>query len=432
MKSFAVFTLGCKVNSYESEAVKLLMLGRGYSYDEINPDIVIVNTCSVTSVSAKKSRQIIRRFVSNNPQVTIALMGCYSQLDGDLLKHLPNVQIVVGTLNRHLIPDLLTTFLETGIPQYEVGASPKSWTYEELEVTTYTDRTRAFVKIQDGCDNYCSYCIIPFARGRLRSRRKEDIFSEVKTLLDHGYHEIVLTGIHTAGYGADLDHYKFDNLIADLLNTFPHLYRLRISSIEASEITDRFLEMLATDSRLARHLHIPLQSGSSHILKRMNRHYSGDEFARIIQKIYEKVPDIAITTDIIVGFPGETEVEFMETYHLALNLAFAKIHVFPYSPRPGTASYQFEDEVSSDIKKDRVHRLLTLSNELEEKYAWRFEGAMLEIIIEQYNEHLHVFEGHSSNYLKGHIDTDKLTRGQIVAIKYRADGSSSKVEKYIR
>jgi len=418
MKSFSVYTLGCKVNSYESEAIKLLMIDKGYRFSDEHPDIAIINTCSVTSMSEKKSRQAIRRFYHENPTITIAIMGCYSQLD-EHLKALEGVKIVVGTLNRHLIPDLLDEFFETGKPQYRFEAAPSKWEYEELEVTTYSDRTRAFVKIQDGCDNYCSYCIIPFARGRLRSRHKDDVLHEIGQLITGGFREIVLTGIHTAGYGRDFSNYSFDDLIEDILVMYPSLYRLRISSIEASEITPRFLTMMQREPRLARHLHIPLQAGSDAVLKRMNRHYTVAQFQAKIEEICRLMPNVAITTDIIVGFPGETETLFAQTYDLSRRLSFSKIHVFPYSPRQGTASASYNDEVSSEEKKRRVKRLLELSSELESSYAERFFDRQLDIIIEQYNHQIGAYEGHSSNYLKVFVTGTNITKGQVVTVKYR-------------
>ncbi|HOJ45317.1 MAG TPA: tRNA (N(6)-L-threonylcarbamoyladenosine(37)-C(2))-methylthiotransferase MtaB [Bacilli bacterium] len=426
MKSFSVYTLGCKVNSYESEAIKLLMLDKGYRLDDEKPDIAIINTCSVTSMSEKKSRQAIRRFYHDHPLITIAIMGCYSQLD-EHLTTLEGVKVVVGTLNRHTIPDLLDAYFQTGKPQYHFEAAVKKWDYEELEVTTYSDRTRAYVKIQDGCDNYCSYCIIPYARGRLRSRKKEDVLHEIGKLITAGFREIVLTGIHTAGYGRDFSNYAFDDLIADILTLYPSLYRLRISSIEASEITPRFLKMMQSEPRLARHLHIPLQAGSDTVLARMNRHYTVAQFQTKIEEIYQMMPDVAITTDIIVGFPGESAALFAQTYDLARHLKFSKIHVFPYSPRQGTAAASFTEEITSEEKKRRVKRLLDLSHELETSYAARFIDHRLDIIIEQFNHQIGAYEGHSSNYLKVFVSGNHIEKGQVVTIKYRGGDTISEL-----
>ncbi len=430
MKTFAVYTLGCKVNSYESEALKLLMLERGYQYQDVAPDIAIINTCSVTNMSAKKSRQMMHRFVHANPHVILAIMGCYSQIDQSMLD-LPNVGVLIGTSMRHLIPDLLEKYLTTGIKQVQIEANVAKSEYEELKVTSYSDRTRAYVKIQDGCDNFCSYCIIPYARGRLRSRPKDDVLTEIGTLVGRGYQEIVLTGIHTAGYGRDLTNYSFDDLLNDIFISFPTLYRLRISSIEASEITSRFLTMLRQEPRMARHLHIPLQSGSDEILTKMNRHYSRQQFIDKIDEIYALLPDIAITTDIIVGFPGETETMFMDTFNVAKQLKFAKIHVFPYSPRAGTHAAKYHDEVAINIKKARVERLLTLSHELEDAYALRFIGQPLSLVIEQYDEKRQAYEGHSSNYLKAYVRKDDLIRGSIVTIIYAGITKISPIQTII-
>jgi threonylcarbamoyladenosine tRNA methylthiotransferase MtaB len=416
--TFEVYTLGCKVNSYESEAVKLLLLDRGHRVDGEHPDLAVINTCSVTSMSEKKSRQLIRRLAHDHPGIIIALMGCYAQIAESTLQDLPNVGVIVGTSNRHLIPDLIDRYLATKTLQTALEMEPLAFAYEEMKVTTYTDRTRAYVKIQDGCDNFCAYCIIPYARGRLRSRHRDDVVAEIKHLTETGYLEIVLTGIHTAGYGRDLADYSFDDLLLDIFKACPDLHRLRISSIEASEISERFLTLLAEEPRLARHLHIPLQSGSDAVLAKMNRHYRTFDFVKTISRIQEILPDIALTTDIIVGFPGETDEDFETTYALAQSLGFSKIHVFPYSPRAGTAAAKMENQVHDETKKKRVLRLLELSSELERAYAEKWTGRTLEVIVEEYNSLARAYEGHSSNYLKVLIGGPALQKGDLVNVSY--------------
>jgi len=422
MKSFLVHTLGCKVNSYESEAVKLLMLASGYFYDESKPDIIIVNTCSVTGMSAKKSRQSIRHFQTLHPGIVTVVMGCYAQLEAPLIAELTGAHIIVGTNNRAAIPALIEKYYETDENQVAIAEDKRTWKYETLSVTSYSDRTRAYVKIQDGCDNFCSYCLIPYARGKMRSRPKDDIFREIAALLDHGFHELVLTGIHTAGYGRDFSDYSFDDLIEEILKMFPTLFRLRISSIEASEITPRFLTLLKNEPRLARHLHVPLQSGSDFVLKAMNRHYDVASFVNKIKAIREAVSDIALTTDIIVGFPGETDGEFDNTYRVAEELGFSKIHVFPFSKRTGTRAANLKEEVSSQTIKDRVNRLLRLSEQLENAYATRFAGQPIEVVLEQYDETFKAYEGHSSHYLKAFVQGSELRKGMVVRCFYDVSG----------
>jgi threonylcarbamoyladenosine tRNA methylthiotransferase MtaB len=416
--TFDVYTLGCKVNSYESEAVKLLMRDRGFVIDEDDPDIAVINTCSVTSMSEKKSRQLIRHLAHEHPSIVIALMGCYAQISEATLIGLPNVGVIVGTSNRHLIPELIARHLETKVRQTALEPKPMAFAYEDLKVTTYADRTRAYVKIQDGCDNFCSYCIIPYARGRLRSRKQDDIIAEIKHLTEAGFKEIVLTGIHTAGYGRDLVDYSFDNLLIDIFANCPSLYRLRISSIEASEISPRFLSLLAHEPRLARHLHIPLQSGCDAVLAKMNRPYRVNDFFNTVNRIREMAPDIALTTDVIVGFPGESDEHFEATYALVKQLAFSKIHVFPFSARTGTAAAKMTHPVHDQTKKERVLRLLELSTALEKDYSDRWVGRPVEVILEEYDPITDAFEGHTSNYLKVLVSGNGLKKGDIVTVAY--------------
>ena len=435
MKTFICLTLGCKVNSYESEAVRLLMLEAGFSdAGEDNVDIIIINTCSVTVTSEKKTRQLTRRYGRNYPHALIVLMGCYAQISSAFLATLEQVKIVVGTNNRHLIPSLIKQYLIDGQPQILIEQHQNKPIYEPLSVTSYIDQTRAYIKIQDGCDNFCTYCIIPYTRGRLRSRNANEIIIEIGKLLDHGFQELVLTGIHTAGYGRDFENMSFDDLISSILANFPNLYRLRISSIEESEISERFLMMLEKEPRLARHLHIPLQSGSDHILKLMNRHYNQAQFLDKVLMIKHKLPRLALTTDVIVGFPGETEQDFNDTINVIKQIGFAKIHVFPYSPRSGTRAENFAHPVAGKIIQQRVQTLLTLSSQLEEEYANQFIGKALEVIIEKYNYQKAAYEGHSSNYLKVYVmghEQDQL-KGKVISTIYQGNDRLSPIEKIVR
>ena len=414
---YKVVTLGCKVNTYEAEALKTLFDKKGYTNDEENPDVIVVNTCSVTSTSDQKCRQKIRGLIKAHPNAVMVVMGCYAQVGFKVISEIPGVNIIVGTNNRHLIPELVDKYLFDHKQINIVEEAKRDFKYESLSVTSYYENTRAFLKIQDGCDNFCSYCIIPYARGRMRSRNKNEVLKEVSQLLDNGFKEIVLTGIHTAGYGKDFPDYKFHDLVRDILQD-KRLKRLRISSIEESEITPELIDLFKEYDALARHLHIPLQSGSDGVLKRMNRKYDATSFWYKIAGIKASVPDIAITTDIIVGFPGETEEEFEETMHLAEQCGFAKIHVFPYSPREGTPAAKMKNQVPPDIKKGRVKRLMSLSNKLENAYQKKFEGKTLSVLFEEYDSALDMYKGHSSNYLLVYKKSDVNLHNQMVDVEY--------------
>jgi len=414
---YKVVTLGCKVNTYESEALKTLFDKKGYTNDEENPDVVVINTCSVTSTSDQKCRQKIRSLIKVHPNAVMVVMGCYAQVGFKVISEIPGVNIIVGTNNRHLIPELVDKYLFDHKQINIVEEAKRDFKYESLSVTSYYENTRAFLKIQDGCDNFCSYCIIPYARGKMRSRNKNEVLKEVSQLLDNGFKEIVLTGIHTAGYGKEFPDYKFHDLVRDILQD-KRLKRLRISSIEESEITPELIDLFKEYDALARHLHIPLQSGSDSVLKRMNRKYDATSFWYKIAGIKASVPDIAITTDIIVGFPGETEEEFEETMKLSEQCGFAKIHVFPYSPREGTPAAKMKNQVPPDIKKGRVKRLISLSNKLENAYQKKFEGKTLSVLFEEYDSTLDMYKGHSSNYLLVYKKSDVNLHNQMIDVEY--------------
>ena len=417
MMKYKVVTLGCKVNTYESEALKTLFDKKGYTNDEENPDVVVINTCSVTSTSDQKCRQKIRSLIKAHPNAVMVVMGCYAQVGFKVISEIPGVNIIVGTNNRHLIPELVDKYLFDHKQINIVEEAKRDFKYESLSVTSYYENTRAFLKIQDGCDNFCSYCIIPYARGKMRSRNKNEVLKEVSQLLDNGFKEIVLTGIHTAGYGKEFPDYKFHDLVRDILQD-KRLKRLRISSIEESEITPELIDLFKEYDALARHLHIPLQSGSDSVLKRMNRKYDATSFWYKIAGIKASVPDIAITTDIIVGFPGETEEEFEETMKLSEQCGFAKIHVFPYSPREGTPAAKMKNQVPPDIKKGRVKRLISLSNKLENAYQKKFEGKTLSVLFEEYDSTLDMYKGHSSNYLLVYKKSDVNLHNQMIDVEY--------------
>ena len=408
-------SLGCKVNSYESDALKELFLSNGFS-DKDN--IIVINTCSVTSIADQKSRQIIRREKRNNKDAVVAVMGCYSQKNADYVINECKADIVVGTSNRTKLVEYVKTFLKERKPIIDVEPKPREFKYESFGTFSLPSTTRAYIKVEDGCNNFCTYCTIPYTRGVARSRPREEIVSEIKSLISHGYLEFVITGIHTAHYGLDLKNETFSSLIEELLN-IDGLYRLRISSIEESEIDDKFIELLRTKDNIANHLHMPLQSGSPTVLKRMGRKYNVDDFINKVKRIREARPDIAITTDVIVGFPNETEEEFLETVNFIKKVNFAELHVFPFSAREGTPAYKMSGQVSPDVKAKRVQTLLELSEKLKENYRKKFIGKELEVIIEEKDKETGLMRGHSSNYLMLEDDLPETSIGKIVKIKVR-------------
>ena len=408
-------SLGCKVNSYESNALKELFLINGFSNED---NIIVINTCSVTAIADQKSRQIIRREKRNNPNYVVIVMGCYSQKNAQYVLSNCGADIVTGTSNRHKIVEYVKEFLKTKKPINAVEDNPRLFKYESFGTVAIPNTTRAYIKIEDGCNNFCSYCTIPYTRGSARSRDKDEIINEVKELIKHGFLEFVITGIHTAHYGLDLKNTSFSSLVEELLN-IDGLYRLRISSIEESEIDDHFIELLKEKENIANHLHMPLQSGSPSVLKRMRRKYNVNDFINKVKRIREARPDIAITTDVIVGFPGESEEEFLETVNFIKEVKFAELHVFPFSAREGTPAYEMKDQVLPEIKAKRVQTLLELSEKLKEEYRQRFIGKELEVIIEEKNKQSGKMMGHSSNYLMLEDDLPETSVGKIVKIKVR-------------
>ena len=408
-------SLGCKVNSYESNALKELFLKNGFS-DKDN--IVVINTCSVTAIADQKSRQIIRREKRNNPDYVVVVMGCYSQKNADYILEKCGADIVVGTSNRNKLVDYVQTFLKERKPIKDIDEDTRHFQYESFHSVAIPNTTRAYIKVEDGCNNFCSYCTIPYTRGVARSRDKQEIIDEIKELIKHGFLEFVLTGIHTAHYGFDLKDESFSSLVEEILN-IDGLYRLRISSIEESEIDSKFIELLKSKENIANHLHMPLQSGSPTVLKRMCRKYNVNDFINKVNMIREVRPDIAITTDVIVGFPGETEEEFLETVNFINKVNFAELHVFPFSAREGTPAYEMKDQISPEVKAKRVNTLLELSEQLKRNYYQQFKGKELEVIIEEKDKESGLMMGHSSNYLLLKDELPESSVGKIVKIKVR-------------
>ena len=415
MKTIAFHTLGCKVNTYESNAMLKIFNEAGYQevdFKEI-ADVYVINTCTVTNTGDSKSRQMIRKAIRKNPQATVCVVGCYSQIAPEEIEKIEGVGVVLGTQHRKDIVKYVDEYLKTGKPVIKVDNVMNLKKFEDLNIDRFKN-TRAFLKIQDGCNNFCTYCIIPYARGRVRSRDKDSVLNQAKTLVANGYVEIVLTGIHTAGYGEDLDNYSFYDLLVDLVK-IDGLKRLRISSIETSQISDEIINLIGSNDIIVDHLHIPLQSGCDATLKRMNRKYTTSQYLEKINKIRNYLPNIAFTTDVIVGFPGESDEEFEETYNFIKEVNYSELHVFPYSPRRNTPAAKMKDQVDDKIKHEIVNRLLELSKELNRDFALKQIGKTLKVLFEKRDGDYLV--GHASDYLKVRVKTTDNLIGEIVEVK---------------
>jgi threonylcarbamoyladenosine tRNA methylthiotransferase MtaB len=437
MPTVAFHTLGCKVNHYETEAIWNVFKNDGYERKEFDKiaDVYVINTCTVTNTGDKKSRQIIRRAIRKNPDGVICVTGCYAQTSPKEVMNIPGVDIVVGTQDRVKMLEYIEEYKKEREPINGVGNIMKTRVYEELDVPAFTDRTRASLKIQEGCNNFCTFCIIPWARGLLRSRQPEAVLSQAQQLVDAGYKEIVLTGIHTAGYGEDMKDYNFAQLLRDLEANVKGLKRIRISSIEASQVTEEVIDVLDRSEMVVRHLHVPLQSGSNTVLKRMRRKYSSEFFAEKLEHLRKALPDFALTSDVIVGFPGETEEEFQETYEFISENKFAELHVFPYSKRTGTPAARMKEQVPNDIKNERVRSLISLSNQLAKEYASKYEGEVLEVIPEESfkkdaSDGLYV--GYTDNYLKVRFPASAEMVGSIVKVKITKSGYPYNEAQFVR
>ena len=415
---FIIYNLGCKVNSYESNVMTENLENAGYILTDKVEDanIAIVNTCSVTNTADSKSLKTLRQVKKNNPNIILIACGCLAQVNSKIIKEKTNADIIIGNIGKSKIVDLIKNYLRDKNSIEDIKDIMHS-SFETMKLNNF-DKTRAFVKIQDGCNNFCSYCIIPYARGQLRSRPKDEVLNEVSALVNNGYKEIVLTGIHTGKYGEDFPSYTFSNLLKDILDLKPTIERLRISSIEQGEINDDILQLLKDKPQIANHFHIPLQSGSDSVLKRMNRKYLTDEFYEKLCKIRKIKEDVCISTDVIVGFPGETEEEFNETYEFIKKCEFAFLHVFPFSARSGTPAAKMEHQVDPQVKKERVHKLLALSAQLQNKYQSKFIGKELDVLFEEYDEKTKTYRGHSSNYIMVHKKSDTDLTKKLIKVIY--------------
>ncbi len=393
----AIYTLGCKVNLYESEVIMNSFKKSGYEIVDFedDADIVIINTCTVTNTSDKKSRNIIRQAVKKHENAVIVVMGCYSQVRSADIKEIDGVDIIIGNTKKSKVVSLVEEYLKNKKSITEIDNIMHT-DFEAMELDTFETRTRAFVKIQDGCNNFCSYCIIPYSRGNIRSKEKDDVVSEIKCLVKNGYKEVVLTGIHTGHYGKDKYDYDFSDLLSELCK-IDNLKRIRISSIEITELDSKFIDVLKNNKVIVNHMHIPLQSGCDKTLKEMNRKYDTKYYLDKINLIRSIRPNISITTDLIVGFPNETEEDFNNTLSFLRKVKFSKIHVFPYSRRKGTKADLMDNQIDEQTKHKRVKEVLKLSEELEIEYMNKFINTDVLVLIEKFENG--IISGHTENYI---------------------------------
>ncbi|WP_163970044.1 tRNA (N(6)-L-threonylcarbamoyladenosine(37)-C(2))-methylthiotransferase MtaB [Oceanobacillus halotolerans] len=435
MPKVAFHTLGCKVNHYETEGIWRMFKEDGYERVEFDrqADVYVINTCTVTNTGDKKSRQVIRRAVRKNPEAIVCVTGCYAQTSPGEIMEIPGVDIIVGTQDRKKMIGYIEEHQKTREPINGVSNIMKNRVFEEMDVPAFTDRTRASLKIQEGCNNFCTFCIIPWSRGLLRSREPENVIKQAQSLVDAGYKEIVLTGIHTAGYGEDMKDYNFAKLLKELEAKVDGLKRIRISSIEASQITDEVIEVLDQSEKIVRHLHIPLQSGSDSVLERMRRKYSSSYYKQKVDKIKKALPNLAITSDVIVGFPGETEEEFQETYNFVKEIGYAELHVFPFSRRTGTPAARMENQVDDHTKHRRVQEMIELSNQLAKEYASNFENDVLEVIPEERDsDEPGTLVGYTDNYLKVKFSGTEDMIGKLIRVKIDRAGYPYNEGKFVR
>lgn len=410
---FYIYTLGCKVNEYESRVMADLLTNQGFieSENDENVDVCIINTCSVTNTADHKSAKVIRSAIRKNPAAIVVVTGCFAQASQDNALQIEGVDIVIGNKNKTKIVDYINEFYQKK-EQLALVEDMTHISFEPMRLNNF-NKTRAFVKIQDGCNNFCSYCIIPFMRGNIRSKELDTAIMEINCLVKNGYKEIVLTGIHTGSYG-DSKNYDLTDLIHEISKN-ENLKRIRISSIEITELNAKFMEELKNNKKIVSHFHVPLQSGSDHVLKLMNRKYNILEYKKKIEELRSIREDINITTDLIVGFPEETDEDFIETLKNIKDIGFSKIHTFPFSLRSGTKAETLK-QVSDTKKRERVLQVLKLSDELESLYYKKFLGKEVEVLVEDSKS------GFTGNYIKVHLDKEMNTNTFVNVMITSVDG----------
>lgn len=398
---FSIITFGCKVNSYESEFMKEQLLKNNYLYSEDYKisDIVIVNTCSVTNTADNKCKKMIRNIRRDNKNAILMVCGCTAENHRDELNDL-DIDILIGNNEKSKIVNLIDDF-KLNKEKYIKFYDSRRLDFENMKVNEFNDLTRAYVKIQDGCNNYCAYCIIPYVRGSIRSKKFSDAVNEIRELVSKGHKEIVFTGINTGAYGKETGEYDLTDLIREI-SKIEELDRIRVSSIEITEINDKFIEELKNNPKVCGHLHVSLQSGSERILKIMNRKYTKKEYLDKVHKLRDAREDINLTTDVIVGFPTETEEEFLECIDYCKQVGFSKIHVFPYSLREGTKAATMDGHLPNYKKKERARKLIEVDRDLQLKYNKKFVGKVVNVLIEEVMDGKSI--GHTENFLKVVVD----------------------------
>lgn len=408
----AFCTLGCRVNQYETEAMTELFVKNGYQIVDFDDfaDVYVINTCTVTSIGDKKSRQMIRKSKKTNKDSIIVVAGCYAQVSPDEVAEIEGVDVIIGTEDKGKIIELIEEYKKNKKQIKHIENIMSVRKFEDLEIEEYQDRNRAFLKIQDGCDRFCSYCLIPYARGPVRSKEPEKIYEEVQRLSKNGFKEVILSGIHVASYGKDLKNVTLADVIEGI-SKIDGIERIRIGSIDPLFFTEDAVNRISKVEKLCHHFHISLQSGCDDTLKRMNRHYTSYEYKEIIDRLRNAFDDLSITTDVIVGFPGETDDEFNKSYEFIKDIQFSKIHVFKYSKREGTKAADFKDKVNPKIKEERSKRLLYLDNELENNFIKKHIGKKMDVLFE--NKKDEYFEGYTKNYIRVKVKSEEELSGLI-------------------
>lgn len=418
-RKVAFTTLGCKVNQYDTESMLTLFRRDGYQVVDWDDaaDVYVINTCTVTGRAAAKSRQWIRNAIRRSPCSVVAVTGCYTQTNPDQVEAIPGVNLIIGNQDRHRIVELCTAAMQAAAPVRSVSSIWRSREFEDLPIETFSGKSRAVVKIQEGCNIFCTFCIIPFARGRPRSRQPESIWAEAEQLVSQGYREVVLTGIHLGSYGKDLTGPRLEDVIEGLA-ALAGLDRIRLSSLEPGHVSDRLIDLLAGEPKLCQHLHLSLQSGSQGVLARMKRAYTAQQYRERVERIHARVPDIGLTTDVIAGFPGETVAEHVESLVFIREMGFSRIHVFPFSPRPDTPAATFPDQVTRPVKEARVHELMALGDELMGKFQERFVGQTLLVLTESVADlEPGWLEGYTSNYLRVRFPAGDELRNTLIPVQ---------------
>ena len=437
-KNIQFITLGCKVNQYETNAMAQKFIEKNYNVieennKEKNPDICIINTCTVTNMSDRKSRQMLRRVKEKNPETVVVAVGCYAQVAKKELEEIPEIDLVLGNNEKVDIVKYVEEYVDENIKNEEIDDVMQSKEFSDFGSITYSEKTRAVIKIQDGCDRFCSYCIIPYARGRVRSRKPESIISEVKKISENGIKEVVITGIHIASYGKDfsfskdskLENYRLINLLEEI-NKVDGIERIRLGSIEPLLITEEFVERLIKLNKICHHFHLSLQSGCDETLKRMNRRYTTEQFKEIVKILRNAYDDVNLTTDIIVGFPGETEEEFNKTYEFLKEIKFYKMHIFKYSPRKGTKAAVMPNQIPGNIKEERSKKLIELSDKNEFEYNSKYLGK--EVLFEE--EKTGEYKGHTQNYIMVYCKSQEKLDNQIKKVKCKEVQNEHIVAEY--